>query len=312
MKRSRIVLTAVLTIVMVLVIGSISSDAAEVKAKQSISKCKITLSKTEFTAKYNWTEELMVRKPKVTVKKGTKTLKKGRDYKLIFSNKRSKNAGTYYVKVKGIGKYKGTVKRKYRIKKIDLAGADMVQLDYSGKGAGVFYTGKARTPKTMSVDHVAHIGGSRTMIPIKEGRDYTVVKAMTYDNNVEAGLGYAYMTVKGKGNFKGTVEASGSFMIFPQKSNVTSLTAGTKQLTVEWSKAKYADGYLIDVYGEKGEKSHYKDYIKVDSPDKLVKTITGLRSGYTYQVKVYSFFYFAGDEREFYKPHDDYRSVKVK
>ena len=83
------------------------TDPAAV-SKKITSDC-VKLSATSYT--YNGNEK----KPSVTVKIGDKTLKKGTDFTVSYSS--NKNAGTAYVTVKGKGKYSGTVKKSFTIKK---------------------------------------------------------------------------------------------------------------------------------------------------------------------------------------------------
>ena len=84
------------------------NDIAKAKSTVSVSKCKVTLSKKTYT----YTGKAI--KPKVTVSYKDKTLKKGTDYKVTYSN--NKNVGKGTVKVKGIGSYSGSVKVTFKIK----------------------------------------------------------------------------------------------------------------------------------------------------------------------------------------------------
>ena len=313
MKRSNILIMLVICLAFVFGAGALNIDKAHAASGKSIGKCEVSLSRTSYTVKYNEFEELVVQKPKVTVKDGTKTLKKGTDYKLVFSNKKSKKHGTYYVTVKGIGKYTGSVKKKYVIKKINLAGDDACQTEIHKT---YFYKGKKIKPKAsdVCVAHVAHIRDMRLMITLEEGKDYTVVEGPVFDNNVEVGKGDVRIKVKGKGNFKGTVELDGTFYIMPPKAEITSLKAGTKSFTVTWKKSHGADGYIIGYSGIKETKkdTYYDDWkeIRIDSPKTVTKTVKGLKKGYTYDVIVYS--YFEMDDKDWYKPHESYKQVLVK
>ena len=77
--------------------------------KKKISKKKVTIS----VKKYPYIGKKI--KPAVTVKYGQKKLVKGRDYSVRYRN--NKRIGTARVIVKGKGKYKGTVIKKFRIVK---------------------------------------------------------------------------------------------------------------------------------------------------------------------------------------------------
>ena len=123
--------------------------------------------------------------PKVTVSAGGKKLKKDVDYKVSYSN--NLNAGTATVTVKGTGKYQGTVKKKFRINKVQISdGAIYVS------SAKIKYTGKQIKPAvTVILDGKV----------LKKGKDFTV----KYSNNVKKGK--AYITVTGKGNYSGEKKA---------------------------------------------------------------------------------------------------------
>ena len=74
---------------------------------KSIKKAAVTLKTTSYT--YNG----KAREPAVTVKLGTKTLKKGRDYKVTYSD--NKAVGTATATVEGINKYTGTARASFKI-----------------------------------------------------------------------------------------------------------------------------------------------------------------------------------------------------
>ena len=74
--------------------------------KKSLSKATVTVKTQTYTGK--------ALKPEVTVKYGSKTLKKDTDYTIKYSN--NKAIGKSTVTVKGKGKYTGTVKTTFKIK----------------------------------------------------------------------------------------------------------------------------------------------------------------------------------------------------
>jgi hypothetical protein len=73
----------------------------------SIKKATITLSKTSYS--YNGKEK----RPKVTVKYGSKKLKKGKDYTVTYKN--NIKVGTAQVVITGKGNYKATIHEKFQI-----------------------------------------------------------------------------------------------------------------------------------------------------------------------------------------------------
>lgn len=143
----------------------------------NISNCTATLSKTSYV--YNGS----LRKPSVTVKTNTATLKKGTDYTVSYSN--NKKAGTATVTVKGVGNYTGTLKKTFTItaKSISKCTISLSKTSYT-------YNGTAKTPSV-----TVKFGDTK----LKKGTDYTV----TYKSNTSAGSGK--VTIKGIGNFNKSV-----------------------------------------------------------------------------------------------------------
>ncbi len=125
--------------------------------------------------------------PAVTVKVGDKTLAKGTDYDVSYSN--NTNAGTATVTVTFKGNYSGSAKGTFTIKAADASKAAVKLADQT-------YTGSAQTP-TPTVTF-----NGKTL---KQGSDYIV----SYANNTNAGTATA--TVAFKGNYSGT--AKGTFQI---------------------------------------------------------------------------------------------------
>ncbi len=79
--------------------------------KCGITACKISLSATSYTY------DGIAKTPKVTVKDGSKTLKKGTDYTVKYPSKSA--MGTAKVTIIGMGNYGGTVTKTITIKKAD-------------------------------------------------------------------------------------------------------------------------------------------------------------------------------------------------
>ena len=149
---------------------------------------RMTISITEASVKVaGQTYSGKALEPAVTVKLGDKTLVKGTDYDVKYSN--NVNVGTAKVTVTGKGAYTGTKKSSFTIVAADASNATV-------KVAAQTYTGKALTPApTVSL-------GGKTL---KKGTDYDV----SYSNNTNVGTATA--TVKFKGNYSGT--AKGTFKI---------------------------------------------------------------------------------------------------
>ncbi|MBQ0027541.1 MAG: carbohydrate binding domain-containing protein [Lachnospiraceae bacterium] len=99
------------------------------------------------------------------------------------------NVGTAKVVIAGIGKFTGTVNKTYRINAFKLAN-DAEGLTYSKDLGNVEYVAKGVTPDV----NISYQGAR-----LVNGVDYT----LSYSKN--AALGTAKVTVKGKGNFSGSI-----------------------------------------------------------------------------------------------------------
>ncbi len=91
-----------------------STLAKQTAAKKTKTSMKTLKSKNVKLSKTSYVYNAKTQKPTVKVTYNKKTLKKGKDYTLSYA-KVSKKVGIYSVKVKGLGKYKGTITKKYNI-----------------------------------------------------------------------------------------------------------------------------------------------------------------------------------------------------
>ncbi|MBR1752425.1 MAG: leucine-rich repeat domain-containing protein [Ruminococcus sp.] len=151
--------------------------------------------------------------------------------------------------------------RNYRLKKVSIKGAKITGVKSKT------YTGKA-----VKLDLTVKLGG-KTLI---NGTDYTV----TYNNNTKVGT--AKVNIKGKGGYEGKI--SKTFKIKPAKTAVKKLTSPkAKKLKVTYKKAAGAGKYQI-TYST--SKKYTAKTTKTATTTKLTKTISKLKSGKTYYVKV--------------------------
>lgn len=155
-------------------------------AQKEITSDMILLSNTE----YIYTGEL--KKPEVTVKQGETTLTLDTDYTL--SNNGGIYVGQYNVTVTGKGNYTGTASQTYNIIAQE-AGSFVVTLSTES----VVYTGGELKPA---------VTVKKGDVTLNEGTDYTVM----YIDNINVGM--ATVTVRGKGNYEGTVNKT--FFITPK------------------------------------------------------------------------------------------------
>lgn len=154
-------------------------------------------------------------RPAVTVSVGEKPYAQ---YEVEYQN--NTNVGKATVVVKGINGYTGTVKKTFKITPYDIT------------KTGSLFTFGTNNEITDSIPYAKggsklsdedmdarFVTGAGTTLNLAQGRDYT----LSYKNNKKVGVGS--VTIKGKGNYKGTIKES-PFTIKPQslenlKDNIT-------------------------------------------------------------------------------------------
>ena len=181
------------------------------------------------------------------------------------------DAGTYYVAVKGIGKYADTQYVEWTIDPVKIASATL-------KSKSLVYSGKNRTT---AVTVKAKVAGKT--VTLKKGTDYTV----TYSNNKN--VGKATAKIVGIGNFTGTL--SKTYKIIPKATTLKTPAAASKALTVKWNKQatkmsqSRITGYEIQVATNSAFTKNKKT-VKVTGYKKVSKKVTGLKGGKKYYVRV--------------------------
>ena len=223
--------------------------------EQSISKASVTLS----TSTYAYDGK--AKQPSVTVKLNGKTLKKGTDYTVSYSN--NTKVGTATVKITAKGNYTGTISKTFKIKN------NFAKSTVSGISTKAF-TGKAITQK------ITVKANGKTL---KSGTDYTV----SYSNNKNVGT--ATVKIVGKGNYTGTIAKT--FKINPAKQEIQKLTAKSKAFFVDWAQKGSATGYEIQYATNSKFTSAKKVTITNNKTD--TKTISKLSGKKKYYVRVRSY-----------------------
>lgn len=134
-------------------------------------------------------------------------LTEGVDYEVTQATGTDKKTGTYSIIVTGKGKYTGTIKKTFKVNPFDLskATADQLSADFA-TGSQQSYVKSGSRPKMKLT-----FNGKE----LTEGTDYT----LTYKNNTAVNDGsnvkkVPTVTIKGKGNFKGTLTRT--FTIVPR------------------------------------------------------------------------------------------------
>lgn len=158
-----------------------------------------------------------------------RSLAEGTDY--IVSWQKNQNAGTATVTFTGRGAYTGTLKKTFKIKPFDIAVNDGSRVEVKlenpdgSEARFVPYAKGGAKPKVK----VTFADGSGRTAELTEGVDYT----LTYKNNKAVNDGsdpkrIPAVTIKGKGNFKGTYGAVLSYQIVQQDIKNLTLTAADK------------------------------------------------------------------------------------
>ena len=244
---------------------------------KSLSAATLKLSATSYA--YSGS----ARKPGTTVTLSSKTLVKNTDYTVTYKNNINKRTAT--VIITGKGNYSGTKSTTFTIKALALS-----KVTVTGLPKAKYYTAKAIKP-ALTLKY-----GTKTL---KAGTDYTIA----YKNN--KAIGKATITLKGKGNFSGTVTLN--FKIIPKKTTLKTATSPkTKQLKVTYSKVANITGYQI-VYSTSSDFSKNKKSVNTKATS---KTISSLTKGKTYYVKVRTCKTVSGTK--YYSGYSAVKKVKIK
>lgn len=198
-------------------------------------------------------------KPAPVVKYDGVKLVKGTDYTLSYAD--NVNAGTATVTVTGIGSFTGSAEVPFTIKPRQLSKAKIASI------AAQAYTGKAIKPTP-----VVKYGSAKLV----KGTDYTV----SYKNN--RNIGTATVTLKGKGNYAGSVKKA--FKINPKPVAISKLTAGSQRLTVQWKKAAGGAGVQIQYSLKKSMVS--AKTVTVTKNAAVKQIVRNLKTGKTYFVRI--------------------------
>lgn len=198
----------------------------------------------------------------VSVTLDGKKLAKDKDYSVSYAN--NKNAGTATITIKGKGNYTGSVKKSFKIAPKSIAKATVSGIKNKT------YNGSAQTQAP-----VVKISGKT----LAKSKDYT----LSYKNNKNAGT--ATVTIKGKGNYTGSIKKS--FKIAKRDFAKVKVSSIAKQLytgsalkpapMVKWGSTKLKNGTDYTV--------SYKNNVKLG---KATVTIKG-KGNYTSKTKTCTF-----------------------
>lgn len=252
-------------------VGAGNEDLTDVLTFQPTQIKNVVLSKSSYT--YNG----KVQKPAIKTICG-KTLKEGTDYTAKWSNKSSKNAGTYSVTVTGKGDYVGTGTAKYTIAKA----ANTLKI--KPKTATVKYSKVREKAQTLGVAKVINFTskgqGTKTYVK-KSGNKKITINKKTGKVTLKKGLkkGTYKVTVKvkatGNTNYKPSTEKTVTFKV-----KVFAPTPTTK-LSKKYVTICKGTSYKLKLTGTKASEVKWKS--KNSRVAKVKKgKITAVKKGTTY------------------------------
>ena len=182
----------------------------------------------------------------------------GYDYNYVLI--KGVSAGKATVVVNGVNGYSGTIKKSFKINKIDLSnGGAGHKISVKSPEKAVFVNGGAKPSVVVTVDDIALV----------EGRDYT----LKYTNNKTAGA-VATITVKGKGNYTGSIPVT--FTV--ERSDLKKLTILAND--VEWKDKAFNCKTKLTILDSNGKKlpagkGYSKNLIYTYAKATEVKSATG-------------------------------------
>ena len=204
-------------------------------------------------------------KPTLTIKYNGITLRQNIDYGVSYKN--NQNVGTATITITGLNDYVGTITKNFSIKQKSIKELNcIVNTSYHT------YTGAERNASVKIYN-----GNTK----LKYNTDYTLL----YKNNINTGK--ASVTIKGKGNYTGTITKS--YYIVPRKSKIISVTMNSKatQATIKWKKDPQASGYAI--YMSTSKDGKYQKIKQITSTKTTTYVKKGLNPNKVYYFKISSY-----------------------
>jgi uncharacterized protein YkwD len=246
----------------------------------SLSDAKVTCSPETFV--YNGMMQIP-QAYQVTIGTGTDavTLKAGTDYAITSYPTTAVDAGTYEVKITGLGSFKGTgttpatLTATYTILPKDVAEQQLEGAITVSPLSDVNYTGNPYVPAVVVTDN--NLNG----YTLVEGKDYV----RTDSNNLDPGS--ATVTLEFKGNYSGTYKLN--YNIKPLKTSLSSVKAGKKKATVSWKKKSGITGYQLQ-YARSSSMKSGKKTVSISKASTKKYTVKGLTSKKKYYFRIRTYY----------------------
>ncbi len=224
--------------------------------------------------------------PEVNVIKNNKTLTRGSDYSVYYTN--NYTIGTATVSIVGNGNYAGKITRSFNI--VKPAPTDINRISVSVDTNNKQYTGNSITTSIVLKN------GNYTLV---NGKDYTV----SYSNNKNYGT--ATVTITGIGDYTGKITKS--FNIIPKKINISTLkNTILRCVFMSWNKDSKVSGY--EIYRSKNANSGYSK-VKTISQNWITSYTFAAQAKGTYYYKIRT--YVTVNGVKLYSDFSNVVSVKV-
>lgn len=261
-----------------------------------LSSCSATLSAIEYT--YDGTEKT----PDVTVTNGSTTLTKGTDYTVSYSN--NINAGTATVTISGAGSYIGAIKETFTINKASqsvAASIDLLSISV-GSTAKITASGTGTITYSCSDGSVASVDADGIITGLKAGSTAIIITASGDDNTEKASTVKSIIVTSSSE----TVEENSSTPTGTKLSSVKNKSS--KKIVVKWTKVTDVSGYQIQYSTSKTFAKNNKT-VKISGASKSSKTISKLKKGKTYYVRIRTYKTVSG--KTYYSDWSSKKKVKI-
>ena len=204
------------------------------------------------------------------------------DYKVVYKN--NTKVGTASIVCTGIGNFSGTKNITFKIEPRTITNVSSVKVQY--------YTGKLIEPSV-----VVKAGNTKLV----KNQDYTIA----YKQNKYPGP--ATLTVKGKGNYKGTKTVSFEIVVSTKKVNIVSARmTSDRKAKISWKKITTASGYQLQYGRDKGFRKGVKKIVTTAAS----KNISKLTKGKKYYVRVRMYRIIHG--KKYYGAWSTVKSFKIR
>ncbi len=237
--------------------------------------------------------------PKLTY--NGKTLKRGTDYSLSYSE--NVKVGTAKCKITGKGAYKGTRTVSFKIVKKGSKGSSASSSTEKSKSSKKF------TVKLSKTSYEYTGSEKKPSVKVTSSGKSVPSSAYTVSYKANKNVGTATVTVKGKGDYKGYL-GTASFKITLKKVTLSSVKSDESgSMTVNWKSDSQADGYQLEYATNKSFTSAVKKKQIADGKETTC-TIEKLNSAKMYYARIRS--YHKSGSRNSYGPWSTVKNVKIK